>query len=64
MPPVVGQVVGEVVEGAGEARGVGGWVVLGQGPVEVGGFLGVLEAVEQPSVFTQTSSRDMARPGV
>ena len=36
--PVAGLLVGEVVEGHGEARGVGGWVVLDQGPVEVGSF--------------------------
>ena len=32
-------------EGAGEIGGVGCWVVLGQGPVEVGGFLGGLESL-------------------
>ena len=42
---VRGLTLGEVVEGHGEVGGVGGWVVLGQGPVEVGGFLGGLQGL-------------------
>ena len=47
------QIGSEVVEGAGEVRGVGGWVVLGQGPVEVGGFLGGLQGLVRLSVAVQ-----------
>ena len=42
---VLGLTVGEVVEGASEVGGVGGWVVFSQGPVEAGGFLGSLEGL-------------------
>ena len=51
--PVTVQIDGEVVEGHGEVGSVGGWVVLGQGPVEVGGFLGGLEGLMVLSVVSQ-----------
>ena len=52
--PVVVQIVGEVVEGHGKVGGVGGWVVLDQGPVEVGGFLGGCEGLAPLAVLGLT----------
>ena len=48
-----GQAQGEVVEAACEVGGVSGWVVLGQNPVEGGGFLGGFEGLVQLSEFGQ-----------
>ena len=50
------QIDGEVVEGAGEVRGVGAWVVLGQGPVEVGGFVDGLQGVVRLPVLRLAAS--------
>ena len=36
--PGAGLPVGEVVEGSGEVRGVGGWILPAQDSVELGGF--------------------------
>ena len=44
---IIGEIDREVVEGSGEAVGVSGWVVLGQGPVEVGGCSCGLEGLVQ-----------------
>ena len=40
--------------------GVGGWVVLGQGPVEVGGFLGGLQGLMEISIenYSNPDSQD------
>ena len=55
--PVVVQMVGEVVEGAGEVGGVGGWVVLDQGPVEAGCFSYGFEGLIVSSDIGQASAK-------
>ena len=47
------QMVGEVVEGGGEVGGVGGWIVLGQSPLDGDCFLGNLEGVVLLAVAVQ-----------
>ena len=59
--PVLGLTDGEGVEGSGKVGGVGGWVVLGQGPVEVGGFLGGLEGLVQLPVLGLTAGEVVER---
>ena len=59
--PILSLTVGEVVEGYGEVGGVGGWVVLGQGSVEVGGFLGGLEGLVSLPILDLNSGEVVER---
>ena len=55
--PVLRLAASEVVEGAGEVGGVGAWVVLGQGPVELGCFSYGFEGLIVSSDIGQASAK-------